>query len=238
MLHEFLTANRKELISRCRGKVSRRASPPVTSLELERGVPVFLEQLVEALRYEAANPARKQNGIFDYAASVEGSRTAVSVERSRAAALQGKTLLDEGYTVDQVVHGYGDVCQAITELAKEKNAPVTVDEFHTLNRLLDNAIADAVSSYGQHREFIGAQGAQAMHERMGTLAEEQRDLLDKALKALDAIKVGNIGLTGATGTLLEDSLMKLRDLIDKSLPEIRLSSGMTTAPPQTAERGK
>jgi hypothetical protein len=238
MLHEFLTANRKELISRCRGKVSRRASPPVTSLGLERGVPQFLEQLVAALRYEAANPTRKHNGVFDYS-----STTAASVESSRTAALHGKTLLEEGYTVDQVVHGYGDVCQAITELAQEKTAVVTVDEFRTLNRLLDNAIADAVSAYGQQRDSINAQGAQDMHERMGTLAEEQRDLLDKALKALYAIKVGNIGLTGATGTLLEDSLMKLRDFIDRSLPEIRLSSGMTfepgkTIPPRVGERSK
>jgi hypothetical protein len=42
--------------------------------------------------------------------------------------------------------------------------------------------------------------------------------------------VGNIGLKGATGTLLEDALLKLRDLVDKSLPEIRLATGMTTAP--------
>ena len=67
---------------------------------------------------------------------------------------------------------------------------------------------------------------------MGTLADEQRVLLDTALKALDALKVGNIGLMGATGTLLEDTLLKLRDLIDKSLPEIRLSTGMT-APPKS-----
>jgi hypothetical protein len=99
-----------------------------------------------------------------------------------------------------------------------------------LNRLLDNAIADAVSSYGQHRaESISAQGDQDLHDRMGTLADEQRKLLQTALKALDALKVGNIGVMGATGTLLEDSLMKMRDLIDKSLPEIRLSTGMTTA---------
>ena len=43
MLHEFVTANREELIRRCRSKVSRRASPPVTLTELEHGVPLFLE---------------------------------------------------------------------------------------------------------------------------------------------------------------------------------------------------
>jgi len=50
MLHEFLTANRNELIRRCRSKVSKRDSPPVGPVELEYGVPLFLEQLVEALR--------------------------------------------------------------------------------------------------------------------------------------------------------------------------------------------
>jgi hypothetical protein len=232
MLHKFLTANRDELIRRCNGKVGRRASPPATAPGLEHGVPLFLEQLVEALRYEEAHPPRKRDGVLEICP------TPGSAENSRTAALHGKALLEQGYSVDQVVHGYGDVCQAITELARERDAPVTVDEFHTLNRLLDNAIADAVSSYGLHRDTAGAHGAQDIHERMGTLAEEQRQLLDTALKALDAVKVGNIGLMGATGTLLEDSLIKLRNLIDKSLPEIRLSSGMTSAPQRGADRGR
>jgi hypothetical protein len=223
MLHEFLSSNREELIRRCREKVSKRPSPPATSLELEHGVPLFLGQLVDALRYEQTNPRARHDGIL-------GSSSAATVESRRTAALHGKELLERGYTVDQVVHGYGDVCQAITELAKERDAPVTVGEFHTFNRLLDNAIADAVSSYAHHRESGSAQDAQDLHDRLGTLADEQRRLLYAALKALDALKVGNLGLRGATGAFLEHSLLKLRDLIDKSLPEIRLSSGMTTPP--------
>jgi hypothetical protein len=214
MLHEFLSSNRKEVISRCRSKVGQRNSPPVTASELEYGVPLFLGQLVDALRneHESGSP----------------SKLLPSAEGRRGAALHGKKLLEEGYTVEQVVHDYGDICQSITELAKERAAPVTVDEFHTMNRLLDNAIADAVASYGRHREEShGAHGQQGLHERMGTLADEQRKLVQTALKALDALKVGNIGLMGATGTLLEDSLVQLRDLIDRSLPEIRLATGMT-----------
>ena len=53
-----------------------------------------------------------------------------------------------GYTADQVVHDYGDLCQAITDLAFERDAPFAVDEFRTLNRCLDNAIADAVLTTG------------------------------------------------------------------------------------------
>jgi hypothetical protein len=224
MLHEFLTANRQELIRRCVSKATKRDSPSViplvTTLSQGQGVPLFLAQLVEMLRRDQATPAldSTRNSASSVAAMAEGSRTA---------ALHGKQLLEQGYTIEQVVHSYGDVCQAITELALEIGAPVTISEFRTLNRLLDNAIADAVSSFAQHRDFLSAHGAHHLHERIGALAEQQRVLLNTALQALDAIKVGNIGLMGATGNLLEDSLMKLRDRIDRSLPEIRLSAGMT-----------
>lgn len=214
MLHDFLSSNRDELIRRCRSKVSKRDSPPVTATELEHGVPLFLEQLVWALRCEQESPGLDGDRIFGPL-----SKTPAAVESSRTAALHGKKLLDDGYSVDQVVHDYGDICQAVTELAQEKNAPVTIDEFRTFNRLLDNAIADAVSSYGCHRdESVSARGERDQQAWRGDLGDEQRKLLDTAVKAFDALKVGNIGLLGATGTLLEQSLTKLRDLIDKSLP--------------------
>jgi len=200
LLHEFLSSNRDELIRRCRAKVARRDAPPVTPLELEHGVPLFLEQLVEALRCEQESPA-------------------AAAESRRTAALHGQELLGDGYTVDQVVHDYGDICQAITELATQARAPVTVEEFRTFNRLLDNAIADAVASFGRHRDAsISARGRQDQREWRGTLGDQQRTLLDTAVKAFDALKVGNIGLRGATGALLEANLRKLRELIDKALP--------------------
>jgi hypothetical protein len=226
MLHTFLTANRDELIRRCRSKVAQRNSPPVTSSELKYGVPLFLQQLVEALRCEQADSAAGHAVM-----SGPWSKTPVALESSRTAAMHGEELATKGYSVDQVVHGYGDICQSITELATQMRAPITVEEFHTLNRLLDDAIADAVSSHGRHHDHSAdIPGDPALHERMGSLADEQRKLLDTALKALEALKAGNIGLMGATGTVLEESLMKLRDLVDRSLPEIRLATGMTAPP--------
>lgn len=137
----------------------------------------------------------------------------------------------------EVVHGYGDVCQVITELAMEMNASVTVREFRTFNRLLDNAIAHAVSSFVGHHETSGVhQRASHLHEKLGLLAEEQRKLIEASLGALDAVKTGNVGLTGATGTLLEDSLKKLRVIVDRSLPEVRLATGMAKAALPLADR--
>ncbi len=218
MLRDFLNANRDELIRRCTAMVGERQSPAAApgrpGSQPRFGVPLFLDQLGEALQ------RRHDRGFaFSRAASIEGSRTA---------ALHGEQMQEEGYTVEQVVHDFGDVCQAITELARQKGTPVSVHEFQILNRLLDNAIADAVSSYETNRDF---QGNVDLHQRLGTLAEAQRRHLDVALKALDALKIGNIGVLGAAGTLLEDSLVKLRELIDRSHPELRLSSGMAKPPP-------
>jgi len=214
VLHDFLSSNRDELIRRCRLKVSRRDAPAVTLIELEHGVPLVLEQLVWALRGEEESPGLDRDPTFG-----PPRKTPAAVESSRTAAVHGKQLLEQGYTVEQVVHDYGDICQAITELAAERNVPVTVEEFHTFNRLLDNAIADAVGSYGRHRDdAISAQGEQDQHRWRGTLGDEQRMLLNTAVKAFNALKVGNIGLRGATGALLEESLAKLRNLMDKALP--------------------
>jgi hypothetical protein len=230
MLHEFLTQNRRELINRCIAKTAKRDGARVVSLSSEpgHGVPLFLDQLVDALRTEEANPSTRGSGT-------SGSSPASLAEGTRTAALHGRALLNEGYTVDQVVHGYGDVCQSITELAGEKNAAVTVAEFHTLNRMLDNAIADAVSAYAQHHAAETAETAKELHEQMGTLADELRLHVNTALKAMEALKMGNVGVNGATGALVDGSLVTLRDLIDKALPEIRLASGMTT--PAKRERG-
>ena len=50
MLLDFVTANRDEIIGRCRAKVAQRASPPTTEAESGHGVPMFLDQLVDELR--------------------------------------------------------------------------------------------------------------------------------------------------------------------------------------------
>ncbi len=213
MLHEFLIANRDELVRRCREKVAKRSAPQPTTIELEHGIPLFLEQLIVTLRVELSAPRE--------------SASHVPAEIGATAGKHGNELLRKGFTVDQVVHDYGDLCQAITELAAERKAPVTVDEFRTFNRCLDNAIADAVTAFGRARDkLISAEGAQQMNERLGELAHELRNHLNSAILAFDAIKTGNVAVTGATGNVLDRSLLGLRDVIDRSLAEVRLGAGL------------
>jgi hypothetical protein len=120
--------------------------------------------------------------------------------------LHGAELLRLGFSVDQVVHDYGDVCQSVTELAVEQESVISTDEFRTLNRCLDNAIADAVTSFARaHQNLINDQ-AKTLQDRLNSFGHEQRRLVDVAIKAYSAIKTGHVGFTGATGTLLVHAL--------------------------------
>ena len=52
-----------------------------------------------------------------------------------------------------------------------------MDEFRTLNRCLDNAIADAVTEFSSARDASNAvKGARLLNERLGFLAHEMRNL--------------------------------------------------------------
>ena len=224
MMHEFLTANRADLIERCRAKVGSRPAPAPTRYELEFGIPLFLDQLIKTLRVEqTANPmsSRKVSGASG------GNKQGLS-EIGETAALHGKELYQHGFSVEQVVHDYGDLCQAITDLAFDRKATIEIDEFRTLNRCLDNAIAVAVTEFSYQREFMAAdKQAHELNERLGFFAHELRNLINTATLALTAIKVGNVGLGGATGAVLDRSLVGLRNLIDRSLTEVRISAGLS-----------
>jgi signal transduction histidine kinase len=201
MLHEFLTENRQEIIARCREKVASRRSPPSTDTELDHGVPLFLDQLIDTLRRELRS----------------------SPEIGQSATKHGNELLRRGFTIDQVVHDYGDVCQSVTELAVELDAPIATDEFRTLNKCLDDAIADAVTEHGrQHAKVVSAEQT----ERLGVLAHEMRNLLNSASLAFSALSSGSVGVGGSTAAVVERSLRGLRRLVDRSLTDVRLEAGI------------
>jgi signal transduction histidine kinase len=223
MLHEFLTSNRADLIERCRLKVARRSAPRVTSAEITHGIPLFLDQLIKTLEVEQTSEPLRSRKVSGPA----GGGGPWKSELGSAAALHGRELLQQGFTVDQVVHDYGDLCQAITDLAFERKAPIEIDEFRTLNRCLDNGIAEAVTEYSYQRYSVGANDdVQALNERLGFLAHELRNLIHTGTLAFTAIKLGNVGVTGATGAVLERSLIGLRTLVDRTLADVRVAAGM------------
>jgi len=221
MLHQFLTANRPGLIERCRAKIAQRKTPRATAKELEHGVPLFLDQLIKTLRLEQTpNPMRSRA-----VSNSQGGGGAPAPGES--AVPQGGELMQYGFTVDMVIHDYGYLCQAITDLAFELKTPVELDELRILNRCLDNGIAGAVTEFIRQRDFIAEEKqADALNQRLGFFAHELRNQLHTATLALLAIKGGNVGITGATGAILENSLAGMRNLINNSLTGVRISAGL------------
>ena len=141
--------------------------------------------------------------------------------------MHGHDLLRQGFTVSQVVHDYGDICQTITELALEQDAPISTDDFRTLNRCLDDAIAGAVTEFGRGRNQSTVDGADARgNERLGFLAHELRNLLNTSILAFDVLQTGDVGVGGSTGKVLRRNLLGARDLIGRSLAEVRLTKGI------------
>ncbi len=210
MLLEFISKNRSELIRRTREKVRSRSSPRATPEELESGVPLFLSQFTDLL---AATHV-----LLD--AHVD--KMSAATPALGRAAKHGNELLKRGFTIAQVVHDYGDVCQAITELAGEQKAQFSTAEFHLLNLCLDNAIAEAVTEYSRQRE---QNIADAEVERLGYFAHELRNHLSTATMAFQVLRGGTVAIGGSTGAVLERSLTGLRDVVDRSLAEVRLTSG-------------
>jgi len=223
MLHEFLANHRADLIERCRSKVARRPSPTATDAELEHGIPLFLDQLIKTLRVEQTSEPMRSRKV----SGPSGGGTPVLSEIGVAAARHGRELLEHGFTIDQVVHDYGDLCQAITEAAFGHAAPIQVDEFRTLNRCLDNAIADAVTEFSYQRDLSFAdRRVQSFNERLGSLAHELRNLLHTATLVVATLKAGNVGLGGATSAVLDRSLIAMGHLIDRSLADVRVTAGL------------
>jgi signal transduction histidine kinase len=203
MLHEFITLNRGELIRRCAQKAAARPAPPATAA-IKHGVPTFLDQVVNTLRSGVpSDPAIHATAL-----------------------LYGHDLLCQGFSVSQVVHGYGDVCQSITDLAVETDAPISTQDFRTLNACLDDAIAGAVTQFGRDQRANLDVEANRENERLGFFAHELRNLLQTAMIAFEVVKTGNVGIGGSTGSVLHRSLVGARDLIARSLAEVRLTQGI------------
>jgi len=199
-LSEFIGVHREELIRRCIAKVATRGTRGGTigaaeatgarKTQGDRGVPLFLDQLVHELRDGQSN----------------------TNEISKGAIKHGSNLLRQGFTVSEVVHDYGDVCQSVTDLAMETKAPIATEDFRTLNRCLDDAIAGAVTEH--------ARGQQVTRDGQ---SNEMRNLIHAAITAFEVIQTGTVGVGGTTGALVHRSLVGIRALIDHPVEDSPVS---------------
>jgi signal transduction histidine kinase len=217
-MHAFLLNNREELIARCKHKVAQRPRRAATNEQLANGIPLFLDQLTRTLAAEEADQGEESLRI----SGPSGGDALALSEMGVTATSHGKDLLTLGYSVDQVVHDYGDLCQAITDLAFERDAPFATAAFRTLNRCLDNAIADAVAEFSFQRESkLFRQRNAEENRRAGFLAHELRNALQTATNSMRALELSGMPMTGATGAILKRSLTAMGNLIAGAIADVR-----------------
>jgi hypothetical protein len=203
MMSSFLATHREELIRRCAQKVAERPKRQATEVQLRHGIPLFLAQLQRTLEAEEKHQLLESLRI----SGPPGGDALFVSEMGVSASVHGKELLALGFSVDQVVHDYGDLCQAITDLAFETDAPFAVREFRTLNRCLDNGIASAVSAFSSHRDLsLAAERHAEASEHREELRQSLCSSLATATYAVAALELGNLPISGSTGSILKRSL--------------------------------
>jgi signal transduction histidine kinase len=205
MLSEFISLNRAEILASTREKVAARIAPRATETELEEGVPLFLDQLMAVLR------AHELRG------------TASNPQVGKTAEHHGACRMRTGFTVDQLVHDYGDVCQAITELAVDLDKTIAADDFRMLNKCLDFAIARAVTEFERQRT---RQQSEQENERTGFLAHELNNLINTAKLTFHVLKQGKVAIGGSTGAVLERALGSISEVVDRSVAKVRVATGV------------
>lgn len=221
-MYQFLANNRQELIERCRAKVAQREKHDASREALQNGVPLFLEQLTRTLHAEEGG----QDALSLRISGPAGGDVLELSEIGVSATAHGRVLLGLGFTVDQVVHEYGDLCQAITDLAVERDAPFSIAEFRTLNRCLDNAIADAVTEFAKQRDIdIESAHTAAETQRLGFLVHELRNHLSTAVLGFLALETGTLAVGGSTGAVVKRALASMKALIDQSIESVRTAGG-------------
>ena len=143
---------------------------------------------------------------------------------SDSARQHGQELLARGFTIDQVVRDYGDVCQSITQMAVETKTAISAEDFRTLNLCLDDAIAGAVTEF--------ANGQDATREVALT---ELWSLVNSASVAFEALHSGSVGVGGATSAVVRRSLAALRVYVHQQQDNAARAAGapVKTAPAST-----
>lgn len=227
-LVEFLKAHERAIQERIAEKCSALAGVRPDSAVTNSGLPVFFQQLLHVLEHaptEAVHLDVDQVGMVKAANDCDEPAIAVAagrpfdVEVAKSAGAYGRELHELGYTLSHVVHAYGAICQSITEIAIEKKAAITTEEFRALNRCLDTAIAGAVTMFHTERA-CDWNNRETQH--LGFLAHELRNALAIVNTSLRLIKEGTVGFGGSIGQVLDRALKRQQELIDRSLAEVRL----------------
>lgn len=204
MLQELLVGHHEQIVQRTSERAAKRSASRVNDLPGQHGVPLFLRQLT---------------------AVVGGSDWDLK-SVAESAGRHGNELQQQGFTLAQVVYGYGDVSQVVAELLHELELPISPDELRLFNGCLDEAIAHAVTEHMRRRE---QSIVEAKDQQTGVFAHELRNLMANAQLAFELVERVEVKSAGGPNLRLARSLQAMSELVTRSLTEVRLGAAVRRA---------
>ena len=220
MFYIFLANYRDALIDRCLIKVARRSDAQTEYVLSTASAPMFLDQLIQTLKFEQGGTSQ----TVSLASGPAGGHSNAS-GLGKAITRHGCEPSDKGFAVEQVVHDYGDLCQAIMDLALELEISIEVEEFRVFNHCLDNAIADAVTEFSNQQHLINdGIEQQGLTHRIGMLAHDLRVHINAAVHSRSSMKSGQTDAAGVTPRILDRSLKGMSILVDQTFAEANINA--------------
>jgi hypothetical protein len=78
-------------------------------------------------------------------------------------------------------------------------------------------MAEAVSEFGRLNERAVSDDKSEASMLQGLFSRELQDLVGSSMLAFEILQAGRVGIGGSTAGVLGHNLMRMRDLIDRSL---------------------
>jgi signal transduction histidine kinase len=200
-LYGVLKARRELLIACWGAKIRAAVSAPLTSAELLNRIPAFVDEIIAAL-YPDAVPLPSTSGNAEE---------------------HGAQRLGLHFDVAEVVRDYGLLHECILEIADDAGVEIRLHEQQVIARWLNMGIADALAQYVKRRD---QERDRQTSEHLGFMAHELRNPLAAARVALQRLRSRELTVGGRTVDLLERSLRRASDMIDKTLSHASLQLGV------------
>jgi signal transduction histidine kinase len=205
----------------------------------------WLETLTRELpQGEELPPSDLRDGIDDYLAklaqTLHSERPIVPGGESAwkdVAREHAETRIRQGFDVSGLVHEFFLLRRVILGIVAERNEPPLTEQAAIIADLVGAAVADAVASYVEARDYAMRK---AETEHVGFITHELRNPLSAAMNAVTRLAAQPEVIEAAQPVLevLQRSLGRLHELVDRVLEVERLDAGELTPKPVELPLGR
>jgi signal transduction histidine kinase len=201
-LHEFMAQHREELFGLVNDDLQRSAPDG----DLAGAVLALIDEMIAALQREAG---------LHVDSPLPG--------RSATAKWLGGRRQARGYAISKIAEDIGAISKRLGELGARHGLSFEAKEYQVFNECIDTASASALEEYSsqdrEHRE-------EEELERVGLVAHELRNTLAGARMSFAVLQLGEVGVRGKTGQVLDRSLRRLESLVGELVFAVRLRTGL------------